>query len=116
MKTLELMLEDIENDGISIDNYEENNKLCGYELNTYTNGGVNQIIFLDFRDSKYDPFNAEHFAKVFKERITSIDIDDEIMLNRQDERYKADFTLSESLSDFTEWKGELLNLVDKINS
>jgi hypothetical protein len=46
MKTL---LEDI---GLSGYGYEENGKLCGYEISTYTDGGVNIVVFFYFPPKK----------------------------------------------------------------
>lgn len=114
MEKLEQIFDILENNDISIYNYTEENKLCGYELNTYTKGGVNQIIFLDFRDNG-NPENTDDFIEKFSERIKDIDIDDEIEINRQDKSYKANFTLRESLNDFEEWKKELENIVKQIN-
>lgn len=45
MKTLNKIIEILEQSGIQINDYKEDKKLCGYELNTYTNGGVNMIVF-----------------------------------------------------------------------
>lgn len=95
---------------IQVDGYFENKVLCGYELNTYTDGGVNMIIFLDFRDSELDPKNEEHFIQAFNDRIKDIDIDEEIELHRQDKRYCNNFSIKESLEDFTDWKNGLENI------
>jgi hypothetical protein len=113
MKTLDEIFDIFGEDDINIDLYHEDEKLCGYELNTYTNGGVNQIIFLDFRD-KGNPKNADDFIKSFSDYIDSIDIDDEIELNRQDKSYKANFTLRQSLKDFEGWKKGLEKTLKKI--
>lgn len=115
MKTLEQIFDIIESKDISIDKYEEDDKLCGYELNTYTDGGVNQIIFVDFRNEPKDPTNAEDFVELFSERIDSFDIDEEIELNRQDPSYRSAFTLTEAVKDFQEWKDALDNLVVEIS-
>ena len=115
MKTLNQIFDILENNDISIDKYTEENKLCGYELNTYTKGGVNQIIFLDFRDKG----NAKKAADVIEELtsyINDIDIDDEIELNRQDKQYKANFTLRESLNDFEDWKKGLEEIIKEIKN
>lgn len=104
----------IEAAGISIYKYKENNKLCGYELNTYTKGGLNQIVFVDFRDTGKKPTNAKDFKELFSERINSIDIDEEIELNRQDKGYRAAFTIRESLTDIEAWKNELLKLAESL--
>ena len=113
MKTLDDIFDILGEDDINIDLYHEDEKLCGYELNTYTNGGVNQIIFLDFRD-KGNPKNADNFIKSFSDYIDSIDIDEEIELNRQDKSYKANFTLRQSLKDFEGWKKGLEKTLKKI--
>lgn len=115
MKTLEQIFDIIEENEISIDNYTEKNKLCGYELNTYTQQGVNQIIFLDFRNSG-NPKKAIDFIEKFQSRIDEIDIDEEIELNRQDQRFKDNFTLRQSLNDFEEWKKKLEEIVEQIKS
>ena len=114
-KTLQQVLDIIEAKGISIDNYEEDGKLCGYELNTYTAGGVNQIIFLDFRNEQQDAENVNDFIKEFNSYVRNIDIDEEIEINRQDKSYKDNFTLRQSLDDFEKWKTELQEIVKQIS-
>jgi len=104
----------IENANISIDEYKEGNKLCGYELNTYTDGGLNQIIFVDFRDTNKKPKNEKDFKELFLERIKSIDVDEEIELNRQNKGYRDAFTIRESLEDIESWKKEMLKLAESL--
>lgn len=115
MKTLKQIFNILQNNEISINNYTEDDKLCGYELNTYTEAGVNQIIFLDFRDNG-KPKNANDFIEKLSERIDGIDIDDEIEMNRQDKNYKENFTLRESLTDFEDWKEGLEEIVKEIKN
>ena len=104
----------IEAANISVDEYKEDDKLCGYELNTYTDGGVNQIVFIDFRGTDKDPKNKNDFKELFLQRINSINIDDEIEVNRQDKSYKESFTIRESLTDFEDSKNELLKLAESL--
>ena len=78
MKNVNQVIERLNECGITVDSYKENNKLCGYELNTYTDAGVNQILFIDFRDSEMNPKDAKHFIELFNERVNDIDIDEEI--------------------------------------
>lgn len=111
--TLESIINTIE-EHHSIDEYEEDGELCGYEINTYTSGGVNMIIFLDFRNSEYNPKNPTHFLKVFEDRIESIDINEEIVLHREMKDYTNNFTLSESLEDFNDWRDDLNKLIEKL--
>ena len=110
--TISQIIDKLENANIDVYEYKEKNKLCGYELNTYTDCGVNQILFLDFRDTDLNPKNAKDFLKVFNERIESIDIDEEIELNRQSESYRNDFSITVSVQDFKDWKENLLNILN----
>jgi len=104
----------IEKANISIDEYKEDKKLCGYELNTYTDGGVNQIVFIDFRNTNKKPKSEKDFKELFLERVNSIDIDEEIELNRQDKSYRQAFTLTEAVKDFTAYKKDLLKLAKSL--
>lgn len=108
------LINKLEAANVSAYEYKEENKLCGYELNTYTDGGVNQIVFVDFRDTDKDPKSEKDFKELFLARINSIDIDEEIEMNRQDKSYKASFTLTESLKDFKDWKRDLLKLAKSL--
>lgn len=110
--TISQIIDKLENANIDVYEYKEKNKLCGYELNTYTDCGVNQILFLDFRDTDLNPKNAKDFLKVFNERIESIDIDEEIELNRQSESYRNNFSITVSVQDFKDWKENLLNILN----
>lgn len=114
--TLDNIFSLLEQANIFIYEYEENYTLCGYELNTYTCLGVNQLLFLDFRDTKLDPKNPESFFYIFSSRIAEIDIDEEIDLHRESENYKKDFSIRESLEDFEGWKENLQEVAYKINA
>ena len=73
--------------------YEDQN--C-YELEDWTNGGVNMIIHLN----KDDNLSA---TKQFIEYIDNFDIDEEIDIYREDKRYREAFTIRQSLQDFENW-------------
>ena len=73
------------------------------EIETWTKGGVNMIFDLD-------PFTAEEF----KQRVADFDIDEEIDLHREDKRYKAAFTISQSVADFQAFKDYLEGLAAKL--
>lgn len=116
-KTIAQLIDIIEAEAIKIDEVKEEGKLCGYELNTYTNGGVNQIVFLDFRDYLHndkDVINPKDFIDTFKSYMKDFDIDETIMMYRQDKRYTNEFTLTESLKDFKCWKTDMEKLIKKL--
>ena len=75
------------------------------EIETWTNGGVNMIIMLE-------PFTKEAFI----ERVKEFDMDEEIDLYRQDQRYKNDFTITQSVKDFTEFQERLEGVVEKLEA
>lgn len=111
---MENIIDKIETAEISIHEYKENGVLCGYELNTYTKGGLNQIVFVDFRQTNKDPNNPDDFKELFLERVKSIDVDEEIELNRQDKGYREAFTLTQALKDVKRWKKDLKKLAKSL--
>jgi len=110
MKTINEIIERLENLNITVYKYKEGKKLCGYELNTYTNAGVNQIVFIDFRDSEMNPKNPKHFIELFNERVNDIDIDEELRLHLEDVRYRNEIGAVIGATDFKEWKENLQNI------
>lgn len=69
--------------------FEQNNVQCA-EIEKWTDGGVDMIIYLN-------PFTKEEFAQY----VNDFDVDDEIDLHRQNIEYRNNFTITESLKDFT---------------
>lgn len=112
--SIDKIISKIEKKGIQVNPYTENDVLCGYELNTYTDGGVNEIIFLDFRNEGKSANNVIDFIEEFTDYMNYLSIDERIESNRQDVNYKRDFTLKQSIKDFTKWKKGLDKLVKKI--
>lgn len=80
--------------------YEDNN--C-YELEEWTNGGVNMFIYLD----KEENISA---TQQFINYIDNFDIDEEIDIHRQDKSYKEAFKITESVKDFENWLNWLNNI------
>lgn len=89
--------------GFSLYRFEQEGESC-VELETWTSGGVNMIINLM-------PYTPEEFVKY----VSEFDIDEMIDLHRQDPKYRQDFTISESLDDFTKFQKKLNGLVEAIN-
>jgi len=73
------------------------------EVEKWTNGGVDMIFNLN-------PFTAEEF----KQRVADFDIDEEIDLHREDARYKAVFTITQSVADFTAFHNHLKEVAAKL--
>ena len=117
METLKAIFEVLENKGITTSEYKEEGVLCGYELSTCSNGGVNNIMLLDFRDHKNNgnPNDAEDFINEFESYLNDFDIDLEIeMLRQGDKSYREAFTLKQAVKDFKSWLKEMKKIVKAI--
>ena len=66
------------------------------ELESWTNGGVDMFITID-----KNSYNT--LLEQLKEFAENFDIDEEIDIHREDEDYKRNFTIRESITDFENW-------------
>lgn len=115
MKNLAIkaVIQKLEYADIQVGEYTENEKLCGYELNTYTGCGVNKIIFVDFRNTDKNPKSGKDFIELYNERVKSIDIEEEIGYLRQDKSYMSTIGTEVGYQDLKEWKENLTNVFNK---
>lgn len=101
-----------EKNDFRVDEYEEGGDVLGFELEKHTSGGVDMLIFLDGRD--VDLNDPEWWKDAFRDYVDNFDIDEEIDVNRQDKRYRADFTYKESVADFEEWLDEMEQIKNEL--
>jgi hypothetical protein len=85
-------------------NLVKDGKIQCAELETWTGGGVNMIIYLN-------PFNVDSF----KEYVNDFCIDDEIDLHRQDKHYRNDFTIRQSVEDFESYLNDIKEVAEKLD-
>ena len=103
MKAIEKKLEKFfKEEGFNVYLFEGDKEQCA-EIEKWTDGGVDMIIWLN-------PFTADEF----KNYVNNFDIDEEIDFHRQDQRYKNDFTITESLEDFTNFHKGLEEVAEKL--
>jgi hypothetical protein len=81
---------------------EQDSVQCA-EVETWTNGGVNMIMWLN-------PFTVEEFTQ----RVNDFDVDEEIELHRQGQDYKNAFTIRESLKDFENYHNRLKDVLSDL--
>ena len=96
---------------VTPDKYEEDGEVRGFELNTYTDGGVNEVIFIDLRGQE---ITFENYVKEFEKYVNEYDINERIDMYRQDKLYKQNFTIEESLEDFKSFKENLELVLSKL--
>lgn len=112
MKNLEQIREVFESNGIEMTEYSESSYgLCGYELNCYTDGGVNEVLFLDFRDKNSNPLEPQDVIEEFENYVKDYDVDDRIEINRFEKSYVQNFTIRQSVEDFESFEQKLRNLL-----
>lgn len=98
----------LDENNISHDRYEENGECVGITMETWTDGGVNMLHLIDGRDRDMD--NPYWWKEELQSIYEAFDVDDEIDIHRQDERYRKAFTHRMSVEDFEaheEWLGKL---------
>ena len=71
--------------------YKDNNN---WDLEQWTNGGVDMFINIDTNNN---------IIKELEQYLDNFDIDEEIDIYRQDKRYREAFTIRESVKDFEDW-------------
>lgn len=100
MKNTTIKLQEFfEEKGFQVHLFEQDNVQCA-EIEKWTEGGVDMIIALQ-------PFTIKEFI----EYVNDFSVDDEIDSHRRDEHYKRNFTISESVEDFTNFHNQLLEIV-----
>lgn len=110
MNTISKIIEKLEYSNIQVEKYKENGKLCGYELNTYTDAGVNMIIFLDFRAEGKNIKDPKEFIADFNKRINDIDVDEELIIHLENKRYRNEIGATIGAKDFADWKENLKSI------
>ena len=79
-----------------------------YELEKWTNGGVDMFILV------YKSDENGTLVEQFSDYIKYFDIDEEIDIYRQNERYRENFTIRESVNDFEEWVETIKNIIKEL--
>ena len=77
------------------------------ELESWTDGGVDMFITID-----KNSYNT--LLEQLKEFVENFDIDEEIEIYREDENYKRNFTIRESITDFENWVDYIEECISKL--
>ena len=80
----------------------------GYELETWTNEGVDMIITIEK--------NGDTLLEQLKEYIDNFDIDSEIDMYRENEEYRNNFTIKESLEDFESYISYVKDFIEELET
>ena len=77
------------------------------ELESYTDGGVDMFITIE-KD------NSNNLLEQLERFVENFDIDEEIDIHREDENYKRNFTIRESINDFENWVDYIEECISKL--
>ena len=113
---LDNIIKTIESFNYSVSPIYENGMISGMEIETWTNGGVDMIHTFYFCDDYQELYDKENVKKQLQELVDNFSVDDEIDMYRQDANYKSNFTISQSLEDFTEYQKKLEDLANNFNT
>ena len=100
--TTENLINFFEEKDFNVHLIEQDGNQCA-EVETWTNGGVNMILWLN-------PFTAEEF----EQRVNDFDVDEEIDLHRQGQDYKNAFSIRESVEDFEDFNSRLKDVLSEL--
>ncbi len=106
------ILDIIEAQGFAVMLYEEKGVVCGAEIEDWTAGGVDMIHFIDLRGK--DINNPDDWRDEVSDIAANFDVDEEIDLHRESERYRKAFTISASVHDFEAWEERLRELANDV--
>ena len=84
--------------------YENENN---YELESWTDRGVNMFINIDKNSN-------ENLLEQLETFVDNFNLDEEIDYHRENVDYKLNFTIKESIEDFESWLDCLLSLIEEL--
>ena len=91
--------------------YKENGECVGIEIEQWTDGGVDMIHLIDGRDR--DMNDPDWWKDELEAIYESFDVDEEIDINRQDEKYRSAFTYRQSVEDFNNYDKWLKSIAEQ---
>ena len=94
--------------------YEENGECVGIEMEQWTDGGVDMIHLIDGRNR--DMNDPDWWKDELVAIYEAFDVDEEIDINRQDEKYRSAFTYRQSVEDFDDYDKWLKGIAEQAKS
>lgn len=96
---------------IGYNRYEENGECVGIEMEQWTDGGVDMLHLIDGRDR--DMEDPDWWKDEMQSIYEAFDVDEEIDMHRQDERYRSAFTHRMSVEDFEDYEKWLADIAEQ---
>ena len=81
--------------------------ICSYEIESWTNCGVDMFIYID-------KLSDESLEDQLDQFVDNFDIDEVIDLHREDSNYRETFKIETSLEDFKYWINKVENVIEEL--
>lgn len=101
----------LDENNIGHSRYEEDGECVGIEMEQWTNIGVDMIHLIDGRDR--DMNDPDWWKDELESIYEAFDVDEEIDINRQDEKYRRAFTYRQSVEDFEDYDKWLKGIAEQ---
>lgn len=101
----------LDENNIGHSRYEEDGECVGIEMELWTNIGVDMIHLIDGRDR--DMNDPDWWKDELESIYEAFDVDEEIDINRQDEKYRRAFTYRLSVEDFEDYDKWLKGIAEQ---
>jgi hypothetical protein len=101
----------LDENNIGHSRYEEDGECVGIEMESWTNIGVDMIHLIDGRDR--DMNDPDWWKDELESISEAFDVDEEIDINRQDEKYRRAFTYRQSVEDFEDYDKWLKGIAEQ---
>lgn len=101
----------LDENNIGHSRYEEDGECVGIEMEQWTNGGVDMIHLIDGRDR--DMNDPDWWKDELESIYEAFDVDEEIDINRQGEKYRSAFTYRQSVEDFEDYDKWLKGIAEQ---
>lgn len=101
----------LDKNNIGHSRYEEDGECVGIEMEQWTDGGVDMIHLIDGRDR--DMNDPDWWKDELESIYEAFDVDEEIDINRQDEKYRSAFTYRQSVEDFEDYDKWLKGIAEQ---
>ena len=107
---LNMILNKLNDCDYSIHEYKEHDKLCGYEMETWTDNGVNMVHFIDCRDYT-DGVTAANVMDQLRQILSCFDVDEEIHTLMEDKSARNVFSYRQAVHDMEAYEQHLKETV-----
>lgn len=111
--TIDMLLNTLDKHDFGVHEYKESDALCGYEMESWTDLGVNMIHFIDCRDYD-DGLTVKNIIDQLLQINAAFDVDDEIYKLMESLEARQRFSYREVVHDMEAYENKLRNAIKHV--